>query len=123
VKETATTARHSRRTLLGLVTSAKTPKTISVEVERTFRHRKYGKYLRKRKRYLVHDEEGAAREGDAVEITSTRPLSARKRWRLLRVISRSQLAGVEVVDEAAEILKDITGKRDDAVLDDGEEPR
>jgi small subunit ribosomal protein S17 len=105
--------------MIGLVTSAKTPKTISVEVERTFRHRKYGKYLRKRKRYLVHDEEGAAREGDAVEIASTRPLSARKRWRLLRVISRSELVGVEHAGEAAEIMADITAKRDDVP----EEPR
>ena len=119
MKETTTTDRHSRRVMIGIVTSAKTPKTITVEVERTFRHRKYGKYLRKRKRYLVHDEAGAAREGDAVEIASTRPLSARKRWRLLRVISRSELAGVEFLDPTAEIMKDITGKRDDVP----EEPR
>jgi small subunit ribosomal protein S17 len=105
--------------MIGIVTSAKTPKTITVEVERTFRHPKYGKYLRKRKRYLVHDEEGTARQGDAVEITSTRPLSARKRWRFLRVISRSDLAGVELVDTAAQIMEDITGKKEAAP----EEPR
>ena len=105
--------------MIGTVTSAKTPKTITVEVERTFRHRKYGKYLRKRKRYLVHDEAGAARLGDSVEIESTRPLSARKRWRLLRVISRSELAGVEIVDTAAQIMEDITGKKETAP----EEPR
>ena len=112
MKESAATARNSRRAMIGLVTSAKTPKTVTVEVERTFRHRKYGKYLRKRKRYLVHDESGAARPGDAVEITSTRPLSARKRWRLLRVISRSQLAGIELVDPTVEIMQDITGKKE-----------
>jgi small subunit ribosomal protein S17 len=105
-----TTARHSRREMIGTVLSAKTPKTITVEVERTFKHKKYGKYLRKRKRYLAHDEEKSAQVGDAVEIASTRPLSRRKRWRLLRVISRSQLAGVEIVDEAAEIMADLTGK-------------
>jgi len=96
--------------MIGTVTSAKTPKTITVEVERTFKHKKYGKYLRKRKRYLVHDAEGAAREGDEVEITSTRPLSARKRWRLLRVISRSELGGLELPDAAAEIMADLTAK-------------
>jgi small subunit ribosomal protein S17 len=105
--------------MIGLVTSAKTPKTITVEVERTFRHPKYGKYLRKRKRYLVHDETGAARQGDSVEITSTRPLSARKRWRLLRVISRSALVGIEHVGTAAQIMEDITGKKEPAP----EEPR
>jgi small subunit ribosomal protein S17 len=105
-----TTARHSRRALIGIVTSTKTEKTITVEVERTFKHKKYGKYLRKRKRYLAHDEERVAKAGDQVEIESTRPMSKRKRWRLLRVVSRSQLAGVEIRDAAAEIMADITGK-------------
>lgn len=106
-----TTERHSRRALIGVVTSAKTEKSITVEVERTFKHAKYGKYLRKRKRYLAHDEEKTAKVGDAVEICATRPMSKRKRWRLLRVISHSQLAGVEVLDAAAEIMQDITGKK------------
>jgi small subunit ribosomal protein S17 len=110
-----TLERNARRALIGIVTSAKTAKTISVEVERTFKHKKYGKYLRKRKRYLAHDEESSARVGDTVELTSTRPLSKRKRWRLLRVITRSQYGGVEFADPTAEILKDITGKNSAAV--------
>ncbi len=105
-----TTARHSRRALIGIVTSAKTAKTITVEVERTFKHAKYGKYLRRRKRYLAHDEDSTAKLGDSVELASTRPMSKRKRWRLLRVITRSQLGGVEVTDATAEIMADITGK-------------
>lgn len=105
------TARHARRVLIGLVTSAKTAKTITVEVVRTFKHQKYGKYLRKRKRYLAHDEAGAARVGDSVEIASTRPMSRRKRWRLLRVISRSQLEGGQITDATAEIMQEITGKK------------
>ena len=109
-----TIERHARRVLIGTVTSAKTKQTITVEVERTFEHKKYGKYLRRRKRYLAHDEEGAARLGDAVEIASTRPMSKRKRWRLLRVITRSELAGVEIVDATAEIMQDITGKKPNA---------
>ena len=96
-----TAARHSRRTLIGTVTSTKTQKTITVEVERTFKHAKL---------YLAHDEEGAAKLGDNVEIASTRPMSKRKRWRLVRVISRSQLGGVEIGDAAAEIMADLTGK-------------
>ena len=105
-----TTARHARRTLIGTVTSTKTQKTITVEVERTFKHAKYGKYLRRRKRYLAHDERGEAQLGDNVELVSTRPLSKRKRWRLLRVLGHSQLGGIHHGDAAAEIMADITGK-------------
>lgn len=105
-----TTARHARRTMIGIVTSAKLEKTITVEVQRTFKHKKYGKYLRKRKRYLAHDEEGTARAGDGVEIVSTRPLSKSKRWRLLRVITRSELGGEQFLDPTARIMADITGK-------------
>jgi small subunit ribosomal protein S17 len=111
------TARHSRRTMIGIVSSTKTQKTITVEVERTYKHAKYGKYLRRRKRYLAHDEESAAKVGDTVEITSTRPLSKRKRWRLLRVVSRSQLGGVEWVDPTAEMLADVVGKKPAAVTE------
>lgn len=106
-----TTTRNLRRTMIGIVKSAKTAKTISVEVERTFKHPKYGKYLRKRKRYLVHDEKGEAREGDTVEVESTRPLSKLKRWRLLSVVSRSQLAGLEVVDPTAQMVAEVTTKK------------
>ncbi|NOT29409.1 MAG: 30S ribosomal protein S17 [Planctomycetes bacterium] len=105
-----TTARHSRRALIGIVTSTKTKKTITVEVERTFKHAKYGKYLRKRKRYLAHDEDSVAKVGDNVELASTRPMSKRKRWRLLRVVTRSELGGIELPDAAAQIMADITGK-------------
>ena len=114
-----TTARHSRRAMIGLVTSTKTKKTITVAVERTFKHAKYGKYLRKRKHYLAHDEEGAASVGDSVEIASTRPLSKRKRWRLLRVITRSQLAGDELDDPTAQIMQDITGKKQPSLESSG----
>ena len=97
--------------MIGTVLSAKTPKTITVEVERTFKHKKYGKYLRRRKRYMAHDEQGSARAGDTVEITSTRPLSKRKRWRLLRVITRSELTGTAAaMDDTAQIMADLTGK-------------
>lgn len=105
-----TPTRHDRRTLIGIVTSAKTEKTITVEVERTYKHAKYGKYLRRRKRYLAHDEERKAQVGDQVEIASTRPLSKRKRWRLVGVVAQSRLAGVEIVDMAAQVMAEITGK-------------
>jgi small subunit ribosomal protein S17 len=82
-----TITRNSRRTLQGVVTSDKMDKTIAVLVERTYKHPKYGKYVRRHTKYLAHDEEGLANVGDVVELASTRPLSKTKRWRLLRVIA------------------------------------
>ncbi len=95
--------RPNRRTLQGTVTSAATPKTITVQVERTFRHARYGKYVRRRKKYAAHDEKSEARRGDLVEIAATRPLSKRKRWRLVRVIRGADLATTEVLDVETEI--------------------
>jgi small subunit ribosomal protein S17 len=96
------TERSKRRTLEGLVTSAATPQTITVQVERTFRHPRYGKYMRRRKKYAAHDEKSEARPGDMVEIGATRPLSKRKRWRLLRIVRRGDVLA-EVTDVEAEI--------------------
>jgi small subunit ribosomal protein S17 len=79
----------NRKTLLGLVSSDKMEKTITVDVERRYKHPKYGKYLVKTRRFAVHDERNEAHEGDRVEITETRPLSKRKRWRLVRVLERA----------------------------------
>jgi small subunit ribosomal protein S17 len=94
--------RSKRGTLQGMVTSAATPQTITVQVERTFRHARYGKYMRRRKKYAAHDEKGEARRGDVVEIEATRPLSKRKRWRLLRVVRRADIL-TEVTDVETEI--------------------
>ncbi len=73
----------------GLVKSDKMDKTISVVVERVVRHPHYGKYLRRKTSFLVHDPQNQARQGDTVEIESTRPLSRRKRWRLVRILRRA----------------------------------
>ncbi len=105
-----TDARNQRRRMQGTVTSAKTPKTITVVVDRTYKHARYGKYIHSRKKYLAHDEQGVAREGDVVEIVSTRPLSKRKRWRLERVITRSQFAGAEWTDPTAAVLEALSGQ-------------
>ena len=77
------------RTLQGTVVSAKTAKTISVEVERVEKHERYGKYIRRTTRLLAHDEAGEAREGDTVTIAQSRPISRRKSWRLVSVIGRA----------------------------------
>jgi small subunit ribosomal protein S17 len=73
---------------MGTVFSDRMQKTITVDVERRYRHAKYGKFIVKTQRYAVHDERNEAKPGDRVEITETRPLSRRKRWRLLRVVER-----------------------------------
>ena len=83
--------RNARRVLVGTVVSTKAEKTITVSVERTYKRAKYGKYVRKRTKYMVHDEGQETSDGDLVEIASTRPLSKLKRWRLLRVVTKAVL--------------------------------
>jgi small subunit ribosomal protein S17 len=84
-----TETRNSRRTVEGVVTSDKMLKTITVLVERTYKHPKYKKYVRKQKKYHAHDEDGTAKKGDRVEIVECRPMSKLKRWRLVRIVEKS----------------------------------
>jgi len=76
----------SRKVMSGRVVSAKTPKTVVVEVETAKSHRRYNKIIRTTKRYMAHDEEGACHEGDLVRIEESRPLSHRKRWKVIEVV-------------------------------------
>lgn len=73
----------------GVVVSNKMQKSIVVAVERQVRHGLYGKTERRTSKFMVHDEENVARVGDTVEIVETRPLSARKRWTLKRVVRQA----------------------------------
>jgi small subunit ribosomal protein S17 len=73
--------------LKGVVLRSKMPKTAIVEVKRLVRHPLYKKVLKKRKRYMVHDEHNKCKPGDKVEIIECRPLSRRKRFRILQIIS------------------------------------
>lgn len=82
--------RNLRRTITGVVTSDKMEKSITVAVERKIMHTKYGKYLKKTKKYHAHDEANDAKIGDKVLIMETRPLSKLKRWRLVDVIERAK---------------------------------
>lgn len=75
---------------IGTVVSDKMDKTIVVRVERQFIHPLYKKVVRKHKKFMAHDEVNDCKEGDVVEITESRPLSAKKRWTLSRVIERSK---------------------------------
>ena len=82
--------RNRRKERVGLVVSDKAEKTVTVRVETLVRHPRYKKRIRRSKRFMVHDEGNEARAGDTVRIIETRPLSARKRWRLANIISRAE---------------------------------
>jgi small subunit ribosomal protein S17 len=82
--------RGSRKERVGMVVSDKPDKTVTVAVETLVRHPFYKKRVRRSKRFMVHDERNEARVGDTVRIVETRPLSARKRWRLANVVSRAE---------------------------------
>lgn len=84
--ETEPAVRHVRKTRTGKVVSAKMDKTIVVSVERRIAHELYGKFIKRSKKYYVHDEKNEAKEGDTVRIQETRPLSKLKSWRLLDII-------------------------------------
>jgi small subunit ribosomal protein S17 len=69
-----------RRVLIGRVVSDKREKTVTVEVTRTVKHRRYRKYVTRRKKYCAHDENNECQVDDTVVIQESRPLSATKRW-------------------------------------------
>ena len=81
-------ARRLTGTRVGVVVSDKQNKTRTVAVEFQVQHPKYGKYLHRKARFHVHDEQNQSRQGDRVEIASCRPLSKTKSWRLIRVLAR-----------------------------------
>jgi small subunit ribosomal protein S17 len=82
--------RNIRKTRIGVVSSDKMDKTVTVLVEDRKMHAKYAKTIITTKKYKAHDEENVANEGDTVEIMETRPLSATKRWRLIRVVQKAK---------------------------------
>jgi small subunit ribosomal protein S17 len=83
-------ARGIRRVAVGVVTSDKMNKTRRVEIPRLVKHRRYGKYIRRRTVCHVHDDQNESHVGDTVEIMESRPLSKTKHWRLVRVVSKVQ---------------------------------
>jgi small subunit ribosomal protein S17 len=102
--------RNQRRELVGLVKSDKMDKTIVVSVETYRRHGIYGKRVKYGKTYYAHDEENLAKVGDKVLITATRPLSATKRWRLVKVLAEAELT-----------VKEAEALREEALLESVEE--
>jgi small subunit ribosomal protein S17 len=80
--------RNLRKTRIGVVSSNKMDKTITVKVERKIKHPLYGKFLKKTTSFHAHDEKNECSVGDIVKIMETRPLSKTKRWRLVEVVEK-----------------------------------
>lgn len=79
-----------RKTRVGVVASDKMDKTITVSVVRRIKHPIYGKFMKKTKKFFAHDPENNCNIGDTVKIEETRPLSAKKRWRLIEILERAK---------------------------------
>jgi len=82
--------RGNRKTKIGKVISDKMEKSIVVGVERLEMHPIYKKYFRKTSKFMAHDEQNSAGNGDTVLIMETRPLSRRKRWRLVQILEKAK---------------------------------
>lgn len=82
--------RKQRKTRTGVVSSNSMDKTITVTVVRRLKHPKYGKYVKKSKKFHAHDENNSANVGDVVKIMETRPLSRTKRWRIVEILEKAQ---------------------------------
>lgn len=82
--------RNLRKERIGVVSSNKMDKSITVDVKWKEKHPMYGKFVNKTKKYHAHDEENACNIGDTVRIMETRPLSKTKRWRLVEIIERAK---------------------------------
>jgi len=80
--------RNLRKTRIGVVTSNKMTKTITVAVERKVKHPIYGKFVKKTTKFHAHDEKDECSIGDLVKIMETRPLSKTKRWRLVEIVEK-----------------------------------
>jgi small subunit ribosomal protein S17 len=90
VVDETTGQRSYRKTREGLVVSDKMDKTVVVAVEDHVKHPKYGKVLRRTKKYKAHDEQNTCGVGDRVLLMETRPLSATKRWRVAEILERAK---------------------------------
>jgi small subunit ribosomal protein S17 len=83
-----TQTRNLRKERIGVVTSNKMNKTITVAVERKVKHPIYGKFIKKTTSFHAHDEKDECSIGDVVKIMETRPLSKTKRWRLVEIVEK-----------------------------------
>ena len=84
------TERGNRKVITGKVVSDKMDKSRVILVESYIRHKLYGKFVKKSKKFMAHDETNESHTGDVVTIMETRPLSSRKRWRLIEVVEKAK---------------------------------
>lgn len=84
--EKATAPKQRGAAKIGIVTSDKMNKSVVVRVDRIVRHKMYKRYMKRSAKFVAHDESNRCKVGDTVEIIEARPLSARKRWRVRRVV-------------------------------------
>ncbi|HEU4764111.1 MAG TPA: 30S ribosomal protein S17 [Candidatus Eisenbacteria bacterium] len=84
----ASPERGRRKFMTGRVVSDAMQKTVVVTIERLVKHEEYGKYVRRRSRFKVHDEKNECKVGDVIRFMETRPLSKDKRWRLVDFVQR-----------------------------------
>jgi len=82
--------RNLRKERIGTVVSNKMQKSITVAIQRRVKHPMYGKFIGKTTKLMAHDEKNECNIGDTVRIMETRPLSKRKRWRLVEIIERAK---------------------------------
>ena len=87
---TTTTTRNRRKLRVGKVVSDRMDKTVVVSIERLVKHALYGRYVRRRSKFKVHDEKNECRIGDTVRFMETRPISKDKRWRFVEVVERAK---------------------------------
>jgi small subunit ribosomal protein S17 len=91
---------------IGTVVSTKMDKTVVVRIDRQKRHRLYRKTLRTTHRYKAHDENNECSLGDIVRISETRPLSREKRWRVVEIITKGDVAEVAPREIGARIIEE-----------------
>jgi len=82
--------RGAKKTLEGIVVSDKMDKTVVIRVERLIKHPRTGKYIRRRAKFMAHDDKNECKVNDKVQIVQTRPLSKHKNWRVLKILERAQ---------------------------------
>jgi small subunit ribosomal protein S17 len=87
---TETKARSRRKTRIGKVVSDRMDKTVVVTIERLVKHETYGRYVRRRTKFKVHDEKNECRIGDWIRFMETRPISKDKRWRFVEFVERAK---------------------------------
>ena len=87
--EMETNTRGAKKIQTGTVVGDKMKKTVVVSVDKVLKHPLYGKYIKRRKKYKVHDEKEISEKGDRVLISESRPYSKEKRWRVIKVIQKT----------------------------------